>query len=154
MDISREDLSFTAPSVYDGEISEFSYEGDGLTVLAFFPGAFTEPCTDELCVFRDEMKAFEELDAKVIGISVDTPFSLKEFQERNEFNFRLVSDHAKQIIENYDVRTDFEDIGYYGLAERAVFIVKDQEVVYTEVMDDPHNLPDMDKLKEELEKLA
>lgn len=148
-----EDLSFKAPAVEEEEISEYTFEPSGTKVLAFFPGAFTEPCTDELCVLRDSMKDFEQLDAEVIGISVDTPFSLKEFKHRNSFNFRLVSDHNKEIIDQYQVRTDFEDIGYYGLAERAVFIIKDGEIVYEKVMDDPQKIPDVDEIKEKLEEL-
>lgn len=148
-----DDLGFTAPAVKEDEISEYSFEDSGTTVLAFFPGAFTEPCTDELCVLRDSMKDFEELDVEVIGISVDTPFSIQEFKDRNSFNFTLVSDHSKQIIDQYEVRTDFEDIGYHGLAERAVFIIQDGEIVYEKVMDDPHNIPDVDQIKEKLKEL-
>ena len=69
-------LEFTAPIVTEDEIKEYHFEGDGLTVLAFFPGAFTEVCTEEMCRFRDAMEELGDLGAKVLGVSVDSPFSL------------------------------------------------------------------------------
>lgn len=141
---------FKTASVMDGEIEEYSFEGERTTVLAFFPGAFTPPCREEMCSFRDQMKKFEDLGAEVVGISVDTPFALQEFADKNNLNFRLASDTSKEISEKYGVKTVFPDTGH-EIAERAVFLVRDGEIVYSEVMDDPHNLPDMEKLKQEIE---
>lgn len=144
-------LGFSTASVKGGEIEEYSFGGEGKTVLAFFPGAFTPPCREEMCSFRDQMKDFNELGAEVVGISVDTPFALKEFAEQNDLNFRLASDTSKEIAEQYGVKTVFPDTGH-EIAERAVFLVKDGEVAYKQVMNDPHNLPDLEKLKEEVKK--
>lgn len=146
-----DDLSFSTASVIEGEIEEYSFKGEGTTVLAFFPGAFTPPCREEMCSFRDQMNEFNDLGAEVVGISVDTPFALQEFADQNDLNFRLASDTSKEISEQYGVKTVFPDTGH-EIAERAVFLVKDGEVVYRQVMDDPHNLPDMKKLKQEIEK--
>ena len=147
-----EKIGFTAPAVTEDDIFEYSFEGDGVTVLAFFPGAFTDICTEEMCTFRDSLKELEDIGADVIGISVDTPFSLDKFRKENELNFLLVSDNNKEIIDQYNVRTDFMDLGYNGLAQRSVFIVKDGEIVYRQIMEDPENLPDFEELKEQLEK--
>lgn len=146
-----DDLSFSTASVIEGEIEEYSFKGEGTTVLAFFPGAFTPPCREEMCSFRDQMNEFNDLGAEVVGISVDTPFALQEFADQNDLNFRLASDTSKEISEKYGVKTVFPDTGH-EIAERAVFLVIDGEVVYRQVMDDPHNLPDMKKLKQEIEK--
>lgn len=148
-----EEIAFTAPAVTKDEIREYSFEGEDTTVLAFFPGAFTEVCTKEMCQFRDSMKQLDEMDVDVLGISVDSPFALDEFRKQNDLNFPLISDNNKEIIDQYGVRTDFMDIGYNGLAKRSVFVVKDGEVVYSEIMDDPSNLPDMDKLRDKLENI-
>lgn len=51
-------------------------------ILVFFPAAFSPVCTNELCNFRDRMALLEKANAKVVGISVDLPFSLKEFKEK------------------------------------------------------------------------
>ncbi len=147
------DIEFTAPIVTEEEIKEYHFEGEGTTVLAFFPGAFTEVCTEEMCKFRDAMDNLESMGADVIGISVDSPFALDEFRRQNELNFPLVSDNNKEIIEKYGIRTDMMDIGYNGLAKRSVFIVKDGEVVYSEIMDNPGNLPDFQKLRDQLDSL-
>lgn len=147
------EIEFTAPKITEDEITEHHFTGDGVTVLAFFPGAFTEVCTEEMCKFRDMMNELGELGSNVLGISVDSPFSLDEFRRQNDLNFPLISDNNKEIVDQYGVRTDFMDIGYNGLAKRSVFVVKDSEVVYSEVLDNPENLPDMESLKETLEDL-
>jgi peroxiredoxin len=140
------DVSFSAPSVLDGEIEEFEFSGDGTTVIAFFPGAFTETCTDEMNNIQEELDGLRSLGAEVIGVSVDTPFSLKEFAEQNDLDFRLVSDHQKQIIDRYGVSTSFDSIGFRGLAQRALFIVEEGEVVYSESVE-PDRMPDVESVK-------
>jgi peroxiredoxin len=147
-----EDIGFEAAAYSEGETQRVSFDGDGTTVLAFFPGAFTGVCTEEMCEFRDSMSEFKELDAEVIGVSVDTPFALEEFAEQNDLNFTLVSDTSKEISENYGVKTEMPGLGY-EIATRATFIVHDGEVVYSEILDDPSELPDFKVLKEQLEKL-
>jgi peroxiredoxin len=142
-------VEFESAAYHDGETQRFSFNGEGLTVLAFFPGAFTGACTEEMCNFRDSMSDFNEMDTEVIGISVDTPFALEEFAKQNELNFTLVSDTSKDISRNYDVDTVMPGLEY-EIANRAVFLVKDGEVIYEERMEDPTNLPDMERLKEEI----
>lgn len=145
-----DNVEFEAPAFHDGENQRFSFNGSGTTVLAFFPGAFTGVCTEEMCEFRDSMADFEELDVEVIGISVDTPFALEEFADQNELNFTLVSDTSKEISKNYGVNTTMPGLKY-EIANRAVFLVKDGEIVYEERLEDLSNLPDMEKLKNEIE---
>lgn len=147
-----EKIGFEGPAVVDGEVKEYSFEGEETTVLAFFPGAFTGVCTEEMCELRDSMKEFEELGAEVIGISVDTPFALQEFADKNQLEFKLVSDTDAEIAEAYGVKAGFPD-PEYTIAQRAVFIVSEGEVVYSEVLEDPGNLPNMEKLKEKLAEL-
>lgn len=106
-----DDLSFSTASVTDGEIEEYSFDGEGTTVLAFFPGAFTPQCREEMCGFRDQMQEFNDLGAVVVGIRVDTPFASKEFADQNDLNFRHASDTSKEISEQYNVKTVFRDRG-------------------------------------------
>jgi len=145
-------IEFEAPAYQNGETQIFEFNGQGTTVLAFFPGAFTGVCTEEMCKFRDQMSEFNEMDVKVIGISVDSPFALKEFAIQEDLNFTLVSDTSREISENYGVKTEMPGLEY-EIATRTTFIVKDGEVVYSEVLDDPSNLPNFDRLREELSKL-
>jgi len=143
---------FEAPAYYHGENQRFSFSGEDTTVLAFFPGAFTGVCTEEMTKFRDHMSDFDEMNVEVIGISVDTPFALEEFAEQNNLDFTLVSDTGKEIADQYGVKTEMPGLGY-EVATRATFIVKEGEVVYSEILDDPSNLPDFEKLKAELKTL-
>ncbi|MFB6069962.1 MAG: redoxin domain-containing protein [Halanaeroarchaeum sp.] len=142
---------FTAP-LADGDVRSFTLSDhleDGPIVLAFFPGAFTGTCTDEMCTFRDEMAAFNDVGATVYGVSVDTPFSLNEFRSKHDLQFGLVSDHTKEVVDAYDVRMDFADLGYYGVAKRSVFVVDaDGTVTYAWVSDDPGVEPDYDAVEE------
>jgi peroxiredoxin len=144
-------VQFKSAAYRNGETQRFSFDGEGLTVLAFFPGAFTGACTEEMCNFRDSMTDFNEMETGVIGISVDTPFALEEFAEQNELNFTLISDTSKEISRNYNVDTVMPGLDY-EVANRAVFLIKDGKVIYEERMDDPTNLPDMERLKAEIKK--
>ena len=142
---------FTAP-LATGDIESFTLSDrldEAPLVLAFFPGAFTSVCTTEMCEFQDRLAAFDDLDATVYGVSRDSPFTLNEFRAQNDLEFGLISDSNKEIIDDYDVRMDFSDLGYYGVAKRAVFVVdSDQEVAYKWVSDDPGVEPDYDEVEQ------
>jgi glutaredoxin-dependent peroxiredoxin len=115
-------------------------------VLAFFPAAFSGVCTKELCTFRDSMARLNSAGAQVYGISVDTFFTLKAFQDAQRYNFPLLSDFNKQAIRDYGVFNE-EMIGLKGIAKRAVFVIdKDGVVRHKEVLDDARNEPDYDKV--------
>ena len=57
------------------DVSLSSFRGNHNVVLLFFPFAFTGVCTEETCSVRDDLSSYEELDAQVLGISVDSPFA-------------------------------------------------------------------------------
>ena len=96
-----------------------------------------------MCTFRDQMANFEDIGATVYGVSIDTPFTLSEFAEKNDLNFGLISDTNRNLIEAYDVEMDFADLGVYSVAKRSVFVVDaDGEVTYAWVSDDPGVEPD------------
>ncbi|MFC7325620.1 redoxin domain-containing protein [Halorubrum rutilum] len=119
--------------------------GDGPVVLAFFPGAFTPPCTNEMIAFQEHADAFEAAGATIFGISADSPFSQGAFREEHGIEFDLVSDMAGDAIRAYDLEIDIAELGLHGIANRAVFVLdEDGEVVYDWVADDPTNEPDYD----------
>ena len=124
-------------------------------VLAFFPGAFTSVCTKEMCTFRDGMAEFNKLDATVIGISVNDPFTLKAFAEQNNLNFVFLSDYTREVSRKYGgVHEDFIGMKGYSVAKRAVFILdRDLVVRYAWVSDDPLKEPDYEEIKRELAKI-
>jgi peroxiredoxin len=119
------------------------YLGDGPVVLAFFPGAFTPPCTNEMVAFQEHADAFEEAGATVFGISADSPFSQGAFREEHGIEFDLVSDMGGDAIRSYDLEIDIADLGLHGIANRAVFVLDEEgEIVYDWVADDPTDEPD------------
>jgi len=123
-------------------------------VLAFFPAAFSSVCTKELCTFRDSLAKLGQAKAQVYGISVDTFFTLKAFQDHEKLTFPLLSDFNKQVIRDYGVFNE-DMIGLKGIAKRAVFVIdKDGVVRHREVLEDARNEPDYDKVFGALASLA
>src|SRR4030095_5237555 len=77
--------------------------GSGNVVLAFFPGAFSGTCTKEMCNIRDSMTNFRNVQAQVLGISTDTFFTLKAWDDQLRLGFPLLSDYNKDVIRAYGV---------------------------------------------------
>jgi peroxiredoxin len=121
-------------------------------VLAFYPGAFTGVCTKEMCTFRDTMTKFNELNAQVVGISVDAPFANKAFASQNNLQFPLLSDYTREVSKQYGgIHEDFAGMIGYSVAKRAVFILDAKGVVrYTWVSENPGVEPDYDAISKAL----
>jgi glutaredoxin-dependent peroxiredoxin len=130
----------------DREPVTLSAERGHPVVLAFFPAAFSSVCTTELCTFRDNIAKLNGAKAKVYGISVDTFFSLKAFQDQQKLNFPLLSDFNKQVIRDYGAFNE-DMIGLKGIAKRSVFVIdKDGVIRHREVLDDARNEPNYQKV--------
>ncbi len=113
-------------------------------VLAFFPAAFSGVCTKELCTFRDSIAQLARAKAQVFGVSVDTFFTLKAFQDAQKLTFPLLSDFNKVAIRDYGAFQE-DMIGLKGIAKRAVFVIdKDGIVRHREVLEDARNEPNYD----------
>lgn len=124
-------------------------------VLAFFPGAFTPPCTNEMVAFQSDIDDIRESGATLYGISADSPFSQHAFREEHGLEFDLVSDMSREIIDSYDVSLDIGDLGLYGVSERAVFVVDGNgDITYSWVADDPTNEPDYEEVYAAVEAAA
>jgi len=120
------------------------------TVLLFFPFAFTSVCMSEMCSVRDSFHDFEALDARVLGISVDSPFTLEEMARKEQIPFPLLSDFNREVAPRYDVLYD-ELLGLKGVAKRSAFVVgKDGRIAYAWSSDDPKNIPDFQELRRAL----
>jgi peroxiredoxin len=129
--------------------------GDGPVVLAFFPGAFTPPCTNEMVALQEHLADFEAADATVFGVSADSPFCQGAFRDEHGLAFDLVSDTAGDAIRAYDLEMDLPGLGLYGVANRAVFVLDDDgEITHSWVADDPTNEPDYGALLDAVEAAA
>jgi len=124
-------------------------------VLAFFPGAFTSDCTAEMCTFRDSMQTLNSLNAQVVGICVNDPFTNKAFAEANKLQFPILSDYTREVVRKFNVFHDgFAGLKGYIAAKRSVFVVDDMGVVrYRWVSEDPGKQPDYDEVKKLLAKI-
>lgn len=138
------------------KVSLDDYKGKNV-VLLFFPFANTGVCTKEMCTIRDGLKGYEGLDAQVLGVSVDSLFALKMWQEKNNANFPLLSDFNKEVAKTYGVLYDGfggGKFGYLGVAKRSVFVIdKDGTVQYTESHDNAGEEPSYENIKGALEKI-
>jgi peroxiredoxin len=117
-------------------------------VLLFFPMAFTGTCTAELCSVRDNMSVYEQLDATVYGISVDSPFALGKFKEEQKLQFDLLSDFNKEVSSAYGcLYTEFV-LGLKGVSKRSAFVIDKQGVLqYAEVLEKASDLPNFESIK-------
>lgn len=118
------------------------------TVLAFFPGAFTSVCMKEMCALRDSLSRPGELNAQVVGISVDSPFANKAFAIQNNLSFPLLCDYGRKIVKLYQVAlADFAGLRGYTAAKRAVFVLTEDGIIkYKWVSDDPGVEPNYDEI--------
>jgi peroxiredoxin len=124
-------------------------------VLAFFPGAFTSVCTKEMCTFRDSMQTLNGLNAQVVGISVNDPFTNKAFAEANKLQFPILSDYGREVVRKYNAfHDDFAGLKGYTAAKRSVFVLDDKGMVrYRWVSEDPGKQPDYEEIKNALAKI-
>jgi peroxiredoxin len=144
----------TAPAIEatygTSDHEEFSLNevlGNGPVVLAFFPGAFTPPCTNEMVALQERLDGFDDAGATVLGLSADSPFCLGAFRDEHGLEFDLVSDTSRGAIRDYGVEIDLPDLGLHGVANRAVYVLDEEgSITYDWVADDPTNEPDYDEI--------
>ena len=122
------------------------------TIIAFFPGAFTGVCTQEMCAFRDMYGELQGMKAVLVGISVDAPFAQKGFAEKHGLTFPLLCDFTRETIQKYGVVwKDLGGVQGYVSANRAIFVVDDAgKILFKWVADNPGTLPDFDAVKKAL----
>lgn len=144
-------------SLYNTEKQEISLENlRGQNVLIhFFPMAFTSVCTAQLCNARDNMEIYTRLNCTVLGISVDSLFSLGEFRKQQNLSFDLLSDFNKTTVKDYGVYMEQFAFGMLGVGGRAAFVIDKEGIIrYAEITPTPGDQPSYSKIKDVLESLA
>jgi len=135
------------------EVSLSDFNGKNL-VIQFFPAAFTGVCTAQMCTSRDELAFFNGMNAAVVGVSVDMPFSLAEFKAKNGITFDLLSDFNKDFIKAYDMVQENFALGMKGVAKRGVVVIDKNGVIqYVEVTPSPGDQVNFEALNAAVEKL-
>lgn len=107
---------FTLASTAGGEVTLSSFRGQSTVLLAFFPLAFTGTCTAEMCDFTSDLNQFNDVDARVLGISVDAVPSLKAFAAQNGIEIDLLSDFRREASRAYGTlmeETFFSNRAYF-----------------------------------------
>jgi peroxiredoxin len=123
------------------------------TVVLFFPLAFTGVCTTEMCDITAGLGAYSQLNAEVIGISVDSPFAQEAWAAKEKIGITLASDLNKEITKKYDVVFPML-AGVGDTSARAAFVIDKNGVVqYSEQTPTPKDLPNFNAIKEVLGKL-
>ena len=145
---------FTLFSSDKKPVSLSDYNGKNVLLL-FFPFAYTSVCTEELCIVRDQLSVYNNANAEVLGISVDSLFVLNEFKKDEQLNFNLLSDFNKEVSENYGVLYDiFPAFGMKGVSKRAAFLIDGEGLVqYAEVCVSPGDQPNFHKILSKLNQL-
>ncbi len=146
---------FTLKSKNDSGLADVTLPVAGKnTVILFFPLAFTGVCTQELCDITAGLSAYSDLNAEVIGISVDSPFAQEAWAQKEKIGITLVSDLNKKATKAYDVV--FPALAGIGdTSARAAFVIDSQGVVqYSEQTATPKDLPNFDAVKAKLQELA
>lgn len=126
--------------------------GKSNLVLLFVPMAFTGVCTSEFCEISSGIKEYEDLDAKVLGISGDNPFAQAAWAEKEGITLTLLSDYEHTVAKAYGVAYDqflpSANLIMGGVAKRSAFVIDKAGIVrYAEVQEHPKDLPDFEAVK-------
>jgi peroxiredoxin len=144
-------------SLFDSEKNKVTLselKGKNVVIL-FFPLAFTGVCTTELCSVRDNIASYNDTNAQVLGISVDSLFVLDKFKQEQNLNFSLLSDFNKDAAKAFEVLYDtFPAFEMQGVSKRAAFIINKEGIIkYTEVCASPGDLPDFAAIQSTLQSI-
>lgn len=146
--------NFTLRNTETAEVSLESFQGKNV-VLLFFPLAFTGVCTTELCTMRDDIATYNNLDAEILAISVDSLFTLQKFKAEQNLNFPLLSDFNKEVARAYDCLYEDFVLDMKGVAKRSAFVIDKAGIIqYAEVLESAGDLPDFGAVKTALESLG
>ena len=147
-EVGKKSPDFTLPSdSWDNRISLKSVRREGPVVLFYYPGDWSSVCTDQMGQLQEEIGRFEEKGAKVMGISVDSPWSHRAWAEERGIGFSLLSDFQRQVVEDYGSRHEA------GFPERAYFVIGEEGVGRAKKIEDsPSDQPEIEAVLEDLEK--
>jgi len=145
---------FTLPDQHGEDHTLSDYRGQWV-LLYFYPKDDTPGCTKEACSIRDAFPHFEELNIKVLGVSVDSIESHRKFSEKFKLPFTLLSDAHKKVVSHYCVWGEKSFMGreHEGVI-RSSFLIDPTgtiEKVYTDVKPEKHAeevLRDLKQLEE------
>ena len=139
--------NFTLKNTGKSDVSLSDYKGKTV-ILAFYPGAFTGVCDNEMCAFQDNFDKLGNSNATVIGISVDSPWANAEFASKYNLEFELLSDIDREVVEAYDAKfVGLGGIEGYVSANRVVIVIDGEGIIkHRWVAENPGVEPDYDAI--------
>ena len=139
--------NFTLKNTEKSDVSLSDYKGKTV-ILAFYPGAFTGVCDNEMCAFQDNFGKLSNSNAAVIGISVDSPWANAEFASKYNLEFELLSDIDREVVEAYDAKfVGLGGIEGYVSANRVVIVIDGEGIIkHRWVAENPGVEPDYDAI--------
>ncbi len=139
--------SFTLRASDKSQVSLADFRGQNV-VLLFVPAAFTGVCTKELCLMRDGLNEYQNMNAQVLAVSVDSLFSLAKWKEEQGFTFPLLSDFNKTVSKKYEVLYREFVFEMKGVAKRSAFVIDPRGTVkYAEVLENAGEMPNFEKIR-------
>ncbi|WP_217601795.1 redoxin domain-containing protein [Chitinophaga sp. GbtcB8] len=145
--------AFTLTDTEKKKVSLEDFKGQNLVIL-FFPMAFTSVCTAELCSVRDNLSVYNGLNTAVVGVSVDSPFTLGKFKAEQQLNFPLLSDFNKEASQAYGAFYETFVLDLKGVSKRAAFVIdKEGTLRYAEVLESAGDQPNFEAIKQTLSTL-
>ena len=150
IEIGQKAPEFTLHDSAKNKVSLADYKGKNV-LLVFFPQSFTSVCTAELCSLRDNIAVYNDANAQVFGISVDSVFTLAKFKELQQLNFPLLSDFNKEVSTAYDtIYTDWI-LDMKGVSKRSAFVIdKEGNIRYAEVLESAGSQPNFEAIQQVL----
>ena len=143
-------------TLYDSDKKQVSlsrFRGQNVLLL-FYPVAFTSTCTKELCSTRDNISFYNNSNAQVLAISVDTVYSLAKYKVEQDLNFPLLSDFNKEVSAAYGCLYETFNYGMKGVSKRSAFVIdKDGTIQYAEILENASDLPSFEEIQKILSKL-
>ena len=151
--IGQPSPDFTLYDSTKNKITLSDMKGENVLLL-FFPLAFTSTCTAELCSIRDNISFYNNVNAKVFGISVDSLHTLAKFKSEQSLNFTLLSDFNKDVSLLYGSLYEMFSYNMKGVSKRSAFIIDSEGIVrYVEVLENAGEQPNFKNINLILEGL-
>lgn len=151
--IGQQAPDFTLYDTTKTKVSLSDLKGNNVLLL-FFPQAFSRVCTKELCSVRDNIGLYNNANATVLSISVDSVFTLAQFKEAQQYNFPLLSDFNKEVSAVYGSLYDTWILDMKGVSKRSAFVIDKEGIVrYAEVLEQANEEPNFVNVEKALKEL-
>ncbi len=150
VEIGDEAPDFTLPDSDGKEISLRNEIGEKNVLLYFYPMAFSPVCTKQLEDYTNEFDKFIEVNINIIAVSGDLQYSCKEFKDKLNVPFTLLSDSNKKVIKKYAGL--FKDKGF---SNRAYFLIDKSGIIrWKHITDDPGKKLSNKELLDKIRKIS